>query len=69
MTPPVRRLILSSEEDAALRSLELSAGIHVKVRLRASIVRLNASGVMVPRLARHRGADRRGIEQRFVSLG
>ena len=51
MTPPSRHLVLSPEEDAALRSLELSAGIHVKVRLRASIVRLNASGMAVPRLA------------------
>ena len=53
MTPPSRHLVLSPEEDAALRSLELSAGIHVKVRLRASIVRLNASGMAVPRLAQH----------------
>ena len=45
--------MLSPDEDAALRSLELSAGIHVKVRLRASIVRLNASGMTVPRLAQH----------------
>lgn len=53
MTPPSRHLVLRPEEDAALRSLELSAGIHVKVRLRASIVRLNASGMTVPRLAQH----------------
>ena len=53
MTPPSRHLVLSPEEDSALRSLELSAGIHVKVRLRASIVRLNAGGMTVPRLAQH----------------
>jgi len=53
MTPPARHLALSPEEDSALRSLELSAGIHVKVRLRASIIRLNASGMTVPRLVQH----------------
>ncbi|GGR28331.1 helix-turn-helix domain-containing protein [Deinococcus ruber] len=53
--------MLSLEEDVALRSLELGHGIHLKVRLRASIVRLNASGMTVPRLAQHFGRNQRSI--------
>ncbi|UQN08904.1 helix-turn-helix domain-containing protein [Deinococcus sp. QL22] len=61
MTPPARHLSLSSEEDVALRRLELGAGINVKVRLRASIVRLNASGMTVPRLAQHFGRNPQSV--------
>ena len=53
MSRPTRHLTLSEPEDAALRDLELSAGIHPKVRLRASVLRLNAQGWGIPRLARH----------------
>jgi transposase len=61
MTPPARFLTLSPEEDAALRTLELSAGIRAKVRLRASIVRLNASGMSVSRLVQHFGRNPQSI--------
>ena len=53
MTTLLRFLQLTAAEDAALRTLEQSDGIQAKVRLRASIIRLNASGMSVPRLVEH----------------
>ena len=53
MTTPLRFLQLTAAEDAALRTLERSDGIQAKVRLRASIIRLNAAGMSVPRLVEH----------------
>lgn len=53
MTTPLRFLQLTVEEDTALRTLERSDGIQAKVRLRASIIRLNAAGMSVPRLVEH----------------
>ncbi len=72
MTPPARFLTLSAEEDAALRNLELSTGTNVKVRLRASIVRLNASGMSVSRLAQHFGRNPQSVHNdldRYETLG
>ena len=53
MATPLRFLQLTAVEDAALRTLERSEGIQAKVRLRASIIRLNAAGMSVPRLVEH----------------
>lgn len=53
MAPPSRHVRLSAEEDAALRELELSVVVNAKVRLRASVLRLNAAGWNVPRLSAH----------------
>ncbi len=53
MSTPTRYLELSPEQDAGLRDLELSALVNAKVRLRASIIRLNAAGWSALRLASH----------------
>ena len=53
MTTLLRFLQLTVAEDAALRTLERSDGLQAKVRLRASIIRLNAAGMSVPRLVEH----------------
>ena len=50
---PARHVTLTDAEDSALRDLEQVSGIHPKVRLRSSVLRLNAQGWTIPRLARH----------------
>ena len=72
MTTPARFLTLSAEEDAALRTLERSEGIKAKVRLRASIIRLNAAGMSVPRLVEHFQRNSQSIHNdldRYETLG
>lgn len=53
MATPARHLSLTSEQDHTLRHLEHAPHIHAKVRLRATIIRLNAAGWSVPRIAAH----------------
>ena len=55
MAKPLRFLELTPEQDEALRELELSPVVNAKVRLRASIVRLNGAGWGVPKLVTHFG--------------
>lgn len=50
-----QRLELSTEEDVQLRRIEQSPHIKPKVRLRASVIRLNAAGWSRRELARHTG--------------
>lgn len=58
-----RYVELSEAEDKALQKLEQGKGIHQKVRLRASIVRLNNQGWSVPRLSRHYSRSQDSIHQ------
>lgn len=53
MATPTRYLEITSEQDRRLRELELSPVVNAKVRLRASIVRLNSRGWSAGRLAQH----------------
>ncbi len=53
MPTPLRFLCLSPEQDHNLRELELNPHINAKVRLRASIIRLNSAGWSAARLAAH----------------
>lgn len=53
MARPTRHIILTPEQDNALHTLEHAPGIHPKVRLRASIIRLNAVGWSVPQISHH----------------
>lgn len=53
MGRPSREVIISDTEATQLRDLELGAGVHPKVRLRASLLRLHREGWNVPRLAKH----------------
>lgn len=61
MPTPLRFLRLSSEQDEALRELELSPFVNAKVRLRASIIRLNSAGWSAGRLAAHFGRNPQSI--------
>lgn len=53
MARPLRRIEIGAEQDAALELLESNPGMHAKVRLRASILRLHRLGWNAPQLARH----------------
>jgi transposase len=53
MSTPTRYLKLTRKQDAKLRDLELSPLVNAKVRLRASIIRLNAIGWTADQLAQH----------------
>ncbi len=53
MPKPLRFLRMTSEQDEALRELELSPLVNAKVRLRASIIRLNGAGWSAGRLGAH----------------
>ena len=53
MATPTRRITLTPEQDHTLRNLEQAPGIHAKVRLRASIIRLNHAGWSVPQISQH----------------
>lgn len=61
MAKPLRFLNLIAEQDKALRELELSLVVNAKVRLRASLVRLNSAFWEVPRLATHFGRNPQSI--------
>lgn len=72
MAKPLRFLSLTPEQDEVLRGLELNPGINAKVRLRASIIRLNHAGWGVPRLVAHFGRNPQSIHNdldRFEQFG
>ncbi|MGY2897387.1 helix-turn-helix domain-containing protein, partial [Deinococcus sp. UYEF24] len=48
-----RQIEISVENAVELQALELGAGVHPKVRLRASLLRLHREGWSAPRLATH----------------
>lgn len=53
MGRPSRQIESCAEDADQLQALELSAGVHPKVRLRASLLRLHREGWSAPRLAVH----------------
>ncbi len=53
MAKPLRFLKFVPEQDRVSRELELNPLMNAKVRLRASIIRLNHAGWGVPRLVEH----------------
>lgn len=61
MATPLRFLSLTPEQDDVLRELELNPYVNAKVRLRASIVRLNNAGWNATRLAAHFGRNPQSI--------
>ena len=61
MGRPSRQIVISAEEAVQLQALELSAGIHPKVRLRASLLRLHREGWSAPRLAVHFARNEQSI--------
>lgn len=61
MATPARFLELTVEQDEALRELEVSPVVDAKVRLRASIIRLNSAGWSAPRLAAHFGRNLQSV--------
>ena len=72
MAKPLRFLSLTPEQDEVLRELELNPGINAKVRLRASLIRLNGAGWGVPRLATYFGRNPQSIHNdldRFEQFG
>lgn len=72
MAKPLRFLSLTPEQDEALRELELSPVVNTKVRLRASIVRLNHAGWGVPKLVTHFGRNPQSVHNdldRFEQMG
>jgi transposase len=72
MAKPLRFLKLAPEEDGVLRELELNPLMNAKVRLRASIIRLNHAGWGVPRLVAHFGRNPQSIHNdldRFEAFG
>jgi transposase len=72
MATPARFLHLSAEQDEALRELEASPVVNGKIRLRASIIRLNNAGWSAPKLAKHFGRNLQSVHNdlsRFEQLG
>jgi transposase len=72
MATPLRFIRLSSEQDTTLRELELNPLIDAKVRLRASVIRLNNAGWSAARLAAHYGRNPQSIHNdldRFEHVG
>ncbi len=72
MATPARFLHLSAEQDKALRELEVSRLVNAKVRLRASIIRLNNAGWSAPKLAIHFGRNLQSVHNdlnRFEQFG
>ncbi|GAA3999113.1 hypothetical protein GCM10022631_07470 [Deinococcus rubellus] len=61
MGRPSRQIVISAEEAAQLQALELGVGIHPKVRLRASLLRLHREGWSAPRLAVYFARDEQSI--------
>lgn len=53
MAGKAQHLTLSSEEDEKLRRIELSVHLKPKIRLRASVIRLNAAGWSRRAIAKH----------------
>ncbi|GGR15770.1 helix-turn-helix domain-containing protein [Deinococcus ruber] len=53
MGRPSRQLVIDDEVALQLQALELGTGVHPKVRLRASILRLHREGWSAPRLAQY----------------
>jgi transposase len=63
---------LSQEQDSHLASLEHNSGIHAKVRLRASIIRLNSKGQSIDWLVEYFKRSKSTIEDdlnRFEQRG
>jgi transposase len=72
MATSARFLHLSAAQDEALRELEVSQRVAAKVRLRASIIRLNNAGWSAPRLATHFGRNLQSVHNdldRFEQYG
>ncbi len=72
MATPARYLHLSAEQDETLRELEVSPVVNAKVRLRASIIRLNKAGWSAPKLATHFGRNLQSVHNdlnRFEQFG
>lgn len=72
MATPARFLHLTAEQDEALRELELSPVVNAKIRLRASIIRLNNAGWSAPKLATHFGRNLQSVHNdlsRFEQFG
>ena len=72
MAKPLRFLKLTPAQDEALRELELSPVVDAKVRLRASIVRLNHAGWGVPKLVTHFERNPQSVHNdldRFEQMG
>ncbi len=68
----LRFVYLSPEQDQTLRELELDPYINAKVRLRASIIRLNHAGWNAARLAAHFGRNPQSVHNdldRFEQFG
>lgn len=72
MPTPLRFIRLLPEQDHSLRELELNPQINAKVRLRASIIRLNNAGWSAARLTAHFGRNPQSIHNdldRFENVG
>ena len=72
MATPARFVNLTPKQDESLRELELSPVVNAKVRLRASIIRLNGAGWGVPRLVAHFGRSLQSVHNdldRFEQFG
>jgi len=72
MAMPARFVKLTPVEDETLRELETSSVVNAKVRLRASIIRLNHAGWRAPKLAEHFGRNLQSIHNdlnRFEQCG
>jgi transposase len=69
---PHRYITLTEKQDAQLTTLEYNPGIHTKVRLRASIIRLSSKGHSIDWLVEHFKRSRSTIEDdlnRFEQRG
>ena len=72
MATPARFLHSSAEQDEALRELEVSPVVDAKVRLRASIIRLNNALWSAPKLSIHFGRNLQSVHNdldRFEQFG
>jgi len=72
MATAARFLRLTAEQDEVLREVGVSPVIAAKVRLRASIIRLNNAGWSAPRLAAHFGRNLQSVHNdlnRFERFG
>lgn len=72
MPPPTRHITLTDEQDLQLHQLEQSPFVKIKVRLRATIIRLNAVGWTVPDISEHHRRNQQSIHNdldRFEQAG
>ena len=72
MPPPTRHITLTDEQDLQLHQLEQSPFVKIKVRLRATIIRLNAVGWTVPDISQHHHRNQQSIHNdldRFEESG